>query len=424
MGPAFTPLFRSVPLALALSAVLPSLPALAAGPRHAAADERPDECSRVTREYPLWTEESGCIDAPWNASDPAAGTFPLYYELSRPKGPSIADLIVFHGGPGYPRRHLQRGGELWESLRAHCTILYFHQRGSGFSARVADASALAGREGLFTLDRIVDDTWLLHQELLGGHPAVLVGKSAGGFLAMKFALAHPESTRSLVLAATSPHHGYISRRNAVKTGFFLSLDERWPGFLAALGRARAYLDRADADDIGPLAALPVREDLLESMFFDLAYTLDGQFEMVAMARDLAERRFGLFLARAAAGKETLRPTGLESDAVLNLITCRELRFADANPLACSNQSEGELYDLRDRLHELSVPVLVLSGRYDPILPPPFQEEIVRNLPGMPEWHVLELSSHMLFEEQPKACTVYILDFLGIPRQQLPQSPGL
>ena len=398
--------------------------ALVSGRTPLQAAERPDECRRDTEEFPLWTEESGCIDTPWDALDPSAGKFPLYYELSRPTGPSMADLIVFHGGPGYPRRHLQRGGLLWESLRAHCTILYFHQRGSGLSARVADPAELEGKEDRFTLDRIVEDTWFLHQELLDGRPVVLLGKSAGGFLAMKFALAHPEATRALVLAATSPHHGYISARNEVKTGFFLSLEERWPGFLRALGRARVLLARADAKDVGPLAPGISRNDLLESMLFDLAYTLDGQFEMVAMARDLAERRFGLFTARAAAGKETLRPTGLESDAVLNLITCRELRFGLANPLLCRNVMEGELYDLRPRLKELTVPVLVLSGRYDPILPPSFQEEILRNLPTPPEWHVFELSSHMLFEEQPKASAAYILDFLGIPRQQLPQSPGL
>jgi pimeloyl-ACP methyl ester carboxylesterase len=388
------------------------------------ADERPAECRRSSREFPLWTEESGCLDVPWDASEPGAGTFPLYYELSRPAGPPLADLIVFHGGPGYPRRHLQRGGLLWESLRAHCTILYFHQRGSGLSARVANPSELAGREDLFTLDRIVDDTRFLHRELLGGRPVVLVGKSAGGFLAMKFALACPDSARALVLAATSPHHGYISRRTEVKTGFFLSLDERWPGFLRALGRARSHLARADLKEVPTLVPGIARDDLLESIFFDLAYTLDGQFEMVAMTRDLAERRYGLFLARLAAGKETLRPTGLESDPVLNLITCRELKFGEANPLLCRNVVEGDLYDIRAALKELRLPVLVLSGRYDPILPPSFQEDIVTSLPDPAEWHILDMSSHMIFEEQPMACAAYILDFLGIPRQQLPQQPGL
>ena len=71
-----------------------------------------------------------------------------------------------------------------------------------------------------------------------------------------------------------------------------------------------------------------------------------------------------------------------------------------------------------------MPALVLSGRYDPILPPRFQEEIAEALGGPVTWQVFDLSAHMVFREQPAATAGAVLDFLGVPRQQVPQLPGL
>jgi pimeloyl-ACP methyl ester carboxylesterase len=68
--------------------------------------------------------------------------------------------------------------------------------------------------------------------------------------------------------------------------------------------------------------------------------------------------------------------------------------------------------------------LVLSGRHDPVLPPSFQEVIARGVSGPVVWKVLELSGHMIFQEQPNASAAAVLEFLRIPAQQPAQTPAL
>lgn len=383
-----------------------------------------DPCEPSVKEGPAWRTVSGCLTTHWDDEAPDAGQFPLYFELNEPAAPALGDLIVFHGGPGYPRRTLRETGPLWMGLRSHFRILYFHQRGSGYSARVSTRAEMKGREQFFTLGHLLRDARKLHREVLGGGPVHVMGKSAGGFLAMLFALEYPEVTERVVLAATSAHHAYISERNRIKSEYLDALDNRFPGFQDQ--RALA----ADTVSPGLLSALPSfkelldRVDVLESIAFDLSYTLDGQFETVAIMRDVADGRFELLLERVAAGRKTLRSTGMESLPVLNHITCNEFAFSRSNPNACTTGEAKVLYDLRPRLDQMEHPTLILGGRYDPILPPVFQEEIALALGDNAALHILELSAHMLFQEQPIGSASLILDFLEVPRQQAAQTPAL
>jgi proline iminopeptidase len=383
-----------------------------------------DPCRKSVTKGLAWKTRSGCLAVPLDHSDPAGEQLNVFYEVSEPSAPAVGTIIVFHGGPAYPREHLQEGGYLWRSLRMYFRILYFHQRGSGHSGLVTDPARLAGREHLYTLEAMVEDAGLLHRRILGGGKVIVMGKSAGGFLAMLFALRFPDSVSSMILAATTAHHGYVAERDRVRQAYFRALEERHAGFAEAHQRAQEILSPAILSEMPQLKELFAREGLLDAVFFDLSYTLAGQFETVAMARDLAERRFGLLVKRLSAGRSTLRTTGLESALILNNISCREFLFGRSSPESCPDKEVGDLYDVRDRLPGLTVPVLLLSGRHDSILPPDFQEEIAALLGGEVEWHVLELSSHMLFEEQPRACASYILAFLGIRHQQPAQTPGL
>jgi len=386
--------------------------------------EETDHCRPDSRAGRAWTTRTGCQEVPLEHGNAEAGTLEIYYELSIPELESQGAIIVFHGGPAYPRKHLHESGWLWESLRTHFTLLYFHQRGAGYSGRVVTKDELKGKEHLYTLEAIVRDSVILHKALLGPEKAILFGKSAGGFIALLYGLDYPELVSGLIVAATSPYHGYISSRDKVKAAFFREMNRRYPGFVANTRRSFEVLEPGPFAAFPPLKDLFITGDVIEPILLDLSYTLTGQFEIIALTRDVAHRRFSLLLERVKAGRKTLRITGLESVAVLNLITCREFNYAKSNPAACGAIETTTLYDVRPRLKELKVPVLVLSGQYDPILPPSFQEEIVKYLETKHEWHVLEMSAHMLFQEQPMACVRLILDFLNVPRQQMPQSPAL
>jgi pimeloyl-ACP methyl ester carboxylesterase len=251
-----------------------------------------------------------------------------------------------------------------------------------------------------------------------------MGKSAGGFIAILFALRYPTDTKRLILAATTAQHEYISRRHEVKEDYLLSLEERYPGFLHDHEQALSVLRPGFLSAVPAVKDLLLRIDILENVIFDLSYTLAGQFETVAITRDVADHRFDLLLKRVANGRKTLRSTGMESLAVLNHITCREFAFSRSNPGACLLPELATLYDVREKLSSLPIPTLILSGRFDPILPPRFQQEIAEAMGDRAQWHILELSAHMIFQEQPRASAELVLDFLQIDRQQPAQTPAL
>jgi len=380
-------------------------------------------CDPGTEQAEFWSTRHGCVEVPLDHSDPSGRVVPIYYELSVPASSGPGAILLFHGGPGFPRKHIQAEGALWRSIRSHRTVLYFHQRGAGWSGRVADARDIRGKERFYSLDAITQDAAWLHDKLLPGVPVVVMGKSAGGFLAMKYALSRPDAVSALVLAATSAHHGYVSNRKQEQSDFFDGLAQRYPGFDEDLEKGVWQIEPALSSGDG-LHGLSDVSDLIEGVFLDLSYTLHGQFEIVAMTRELARGRTDLLRSRMNAGRQTLRSTGLESLAILNNITCREFQFGLNSPDSCTGQETASSYDLRADLERVIVPALVLGGKYDPILPPRYQEEIASALAGPVTVHILHASAHMLFQEQPAACAAYILDFLGIPRQQPAQTPAL
>jgi len=404
----------SVPAALAILCL--ALPPAAAG-------APADPCKEVEKEGVSWSTRTGCIPVPLDHSNPDSPAVPIYYELSAPRS-SLGSLIYFHGGPAFPRERLSDEGPLWQALRAHFKVLYFHQRGSGWSGRIASTSELEGKREFYTLDATVRDAEILWDKLLGRQKVILMGKSAGGFLALKFALAFPDAAEALILACTSADHRYVSDREKVKAAFFQAMDAKHAGFLDAYETALSLVDAAvDAPLADPVRML-LSEDSFESVLFDLSYTLRGQNEIVAIIREAAVGRYEQLLARVARGNQTLKYTGMESLPVLDNITCREFGYGRTGARECRGVEEVALFDVRALLPALKMRVLVISGRHDPVLPPRFQEEIASRVSGQVEWKIMEYSGHMVFQEQPNASAAAVLDFLGVPRQQSAQVPGL
>jgi pimeloyl-ACP methyl ester carboxylesterase len=383
-----------------------------------------DPCRPTTREGGMWTETTGCIRVPLHYDEADGETLPIYYVRSVPRvGAPKGRILVFHGGPGFPSPRHPESGPLWAGLRASFDILYFHQRGAGHSGRLETLTTLKRKRlGAFDLASMTEDARVLAEEIWGGEGGlILFGKSAGGFLALEFALAWPERTDRLVLAATAAWHEYA--RDVVKARFMADLARRFPGFSEALEAAK----RRDPD--GPRVRIGEKEqrlswmELEESTLFDLTYTLRGQYEAVSIVRQLADGGTTLLQERLDRGASVLRMDELSSEALFLVVACRELGWAAQQPAACLLAGTNRKpFDLRHRLGEIEKPVLLLSGAYDPVLPPRYQDEIAAGLrPEVLVEHVLmDHCAHMLFWEQAHASARRILSFLGLTLQQPPQ----
>jgi proline iminopeptidase len=112
----------------------------------------------------------------------------VYFERH---GSAAETLLVLHGGPGVSSEYLERLSELaGDGLQ----VVLYDQLGGGRSDRPDDPP-------LWTIPRFVREVEAVRSALELGC-VHLFGQSWGGFLALEYALAHPEHVRTLILSNT------------------------------------------------------------------------------------------------------------------------------------------------------------------------------------------------------------------------------
>lgn len=117
--------------------------------------------------------------------------FDLYYrELGAETG--HAPIVVLHGGPGHSSQSFKRG---FDFLADEYRVIYYDQRGSGSSQIKPDPAD-------YTVDQLVEELETLRRDVIGAEKIILIGHSAGGALAQRYALAHREHVESLILVAS------------------------------------------------------------------------------------------------------------------------------------------------------------------------------------------------------------------------------
>jgi proline-specific peptidase len=232
----------------------------------------------------------------------------VYYEIH---GDGPQTLLGLHGGPGLDHRYLERLGSL---ASGDLRVVLYDQLGGGRSDRPDDP-------GLWTVERFVEEVDALRRALELG-PVHLFGQSWGGWLALQYALDHPDAVRSLILSNTSA-----------------SIPETWAGMLTLkaslppdvlvrIARHEAAGDFADPDYLACVNELYARH-LRRATPFELDRSLAELQEVLALFEDIGP-----------AYEVMWGP---------NEFMCR-----------------GTLldWDVTDRLGEIQVPTLILCGWHD------------------------------------------------------------
>jgi proline iminopeptidase len=215
-------------------------------------------------------------------------------------------------------------------------LVYVDQRGCGRSQRHTHE--------YYQLGIMADDIVLLCQELRIEHPIVL-GQSFGGFVALSIAHRHPEFASGIVLFDTSP---------------------AWTG---------GY----DLDALEQLVGGERGKELRE-----IAYR-----EETGQANEAELKRF----------EAEIMPLywhqGFKQEYLTDLYNSTPMNMDIATYMMGTLSKE---YDLRPYLKDITVPALVLQGRYDWVTPMAGAEEMARSIPNA-QLHVFEHSGHMVFIEE-------------------------
>lgn len=270
----------------------------------------------------------------------------LFYEIMG-SGPP---LIAIHGGPGLGdnRQYMQYLRPLSDGF----TFITYDLRGCG---RSGDAPGDAYAHADFVADL---DALRAH---LGVDRFAVLGTSYGGFIALEYALRHPDHLTHLILQDTAPshHHDTAARQNALRSGL--------PG---------------------------IDQGMLEALF-------------TGRVRDNDEFR------RAFAAILPLYRTTPDARRDQDRLDAIVFRYRTHN-VAFSHNIPS--YDLRDRLSEIHVPTLVMCGRHDWITPVDQSEYMAARIPGA-RLAIFEHSGHGPMSEENDRFIRLMREFLGSARPE-------
>jgi len=272
----------------------------------------------------------------------------------RSVGEGGTPLLCLHGGPGFTHNYL----EPLEALADRRQVIFYDQLGCGRSDRPADLS-------LWTVDRFVEELAQV-RAALGLGRMHLFGSSWGGMLAMQYVLDRRPELESLILCG-SP----ASMIRWVK----------------------------DCDEL--LAAQPdeVRRVIREHEEAGFTACPEYQAAILGFYRDHVCR-----LSPWPAGLErSFAEAGYEVYTTMN------------GPSEFTVTGSLKTWDIMGRLGEISVPALLIGGRYDECRPAHL-EEMHRRIPGS-QLAIIEDASHLCFAEQPDEFTALVNAFLAGARAQ-------
>jgi L-proline amide hydrolase len=253
-------------------------------------------------------------------------------------------VVICHGGPGASHDYCEPIAELSRSGRA-CVL--YDQVGCGKSQHLPDAPPEFWTPQLFK-----DELSELTRHLGIEQRHAVVGQSWGGMLAMEYALDHPAGLAGMVVADSPASMTlWVSEANRLR-------EDLPPDVQAAL---KEHEEAGTTDD-------PAYETAVRAFY-------DRHLCRVPWP-DCLQRSFEQIAADPTVYHTMNGPSEFH---VVGSLTG---------------------WDITDRLHEITTPTLLVSGRHDEATPL-IVGQIHERIPGA-EWTVFEESSHLPHIEEPEA----------------------
>ncbi len=278
-----------------------------------------------------------------------------WYSLRGALSSPLTPLVVLHGGPGVAHDYLLALEALAATGRP---VIFYDQLGCGNSTHLPEKG-----EDFWTVELFLDEL-----DNLLGHLGIaeryhLLGQSWGGMLAAEHATRQPAGLRSLVLS-NSP-----------------ASMELW------MSEARRLRDALPPEQG---AALDRHEE---------AGTIESE-EYLAATQYFYDRHVCRVIPNP--------PELLASMEKVNLDPTVYHTMNGPNEFFCVGSLRE--WSIIDRLHLVSAPTLLASGRFDEATPATVQP--YADLIGDVRWEIFEASSHMPFVEENERYMKVVGDFLA------------
>ena len=281
----------------------------------------------------------------------------LWYKVAGQPQPEQAPVLFLHGGPGYNSYSFEN--TIGKQLERHMQMIYLDERGSGRSERPVD--------GDYSMPTLVADIEALRKSL-GIPKLTLMGHSFGGTIALEYAARYPEHVQRLIIldgAADMPAT-FALWRSEIEHQY----PEQWQA--AIKGAQGDDLNRAESKRDGCATAkaefgleMSVLQGVDSQEFHNWQQFHDQRYQKEQSALD---------------EESGLRNTG-------------EIGSKYFGP-----DSQFPCYQFT-AFTRLTMPALVMVGRYDGAIGPEQMQALAARLPNA-LFDKFDQSAHFIYEEQP------------------------
>jgi len=282
----------------------------------------------------------------------AVGGFKLFY---RTFGTGETNLLCLHGGPGLSHGYLLPLAKLADE---RLSVVLYDQLGCGKSQR-PNLGAMEELQSCFNIEYATEEVEGV-RSALGLQRIILLGHSYGGQLALQYALKYQEHMAGLVL-----------------TGAYASVPEA----VAEMGRLKKRLPAKTR------TTLAKYESLWAFQSPDYVRALNAYYRS--------------FFCR-------IHPWPRELKRVLDEINL-PIHWAMNGVDELAIRGNLREWDITDRLHEIHVPTLITSGKYD-LITPKLARRIGREIAGS-RLVIFRKSSHFPMWEEQSLYLKTLNDFL-------------
>jgi pimeloyl-ACP methyl ester carboxylesterase len=276
-------------------------------------------------------------------------------------------LLYLHGGPGEPNGPLLFQAYAGPELEKHFVVGYLHQRNTCMSPN-APAKTLTIKQFVEDVDNIV--MFLMNK--FKKDKIFLLGHSFGGGLGFLYLLEHGDKIRKFVCAG-----GAFSTTVIEKNGYQTVME--------------MAIESGDQDAVKRLEATgpPPYKTFMEGLVW----------RMLAM-RILEEKKDGM-------------TKNLNMSTVMSVTGIKSIDPEWQNKMmriASTMWNELNTIDLEDKVNKIAIPMLLITGAKDIMVPFHILRTGYENYGGEKEHFILEKSNHLMFVDEPERFVAKVIEF--------------